>query len=70
MTTKLLEKESVKLRCPHCKKDIDSAWVCKIESFIGTRYAFMCNDCQKLLGISANKDYTLLKSYTQSQASA
>ncbi|MCG6914205.1 hypothetical protein LJE86_09850 [bacterium BMS3Abin03] len=70
MTTKLLEKESVKLRCPHCKKDIDSAWVCKIESFIGTRYAFMCNYCQKLLGISANKDYTLLKSYTQSQASA
>ncbi len=70
MTTKLLEKESVKLRCPHCKKDIDSAWVCKIESFIGTRYAFMCNYCQKLLGISAYKDYTLLKSYTQSQASA
>lgn len=70
MTTKLLEREAVKLKCPHCKRDIESAWVCKIESFIGTRYAFMCNYCQKLLGVSTNKDYTLLKSFTQPQASA
>jgi len=51
MMTKLLEKEQVKLNCPHCKEKIESAWVCKIDSFIGIRYAYLCNHCQKLLGI-------------------
>jgi uncharacterized protein (UPF0212 family) len=35
--TKLLEKETVKLNCPHCKEKIECAWVCKIDSFIGIR---------------------------------
>ncbi|MGB5849431.1 MAG: hypothetical protein WBH40_13140 [Ignavibacteriaceae bacterium] len=69
MMTKLLEKEEVKLSCPHCKEKIDSAWVCKIDSFIGIRYAYLCDNCQKLLGISQNKDYTLLKLYDQPQTS-
>lgn len=67
MTTKLLQKESVKLKCPHCKTHIQSAWVCKIESFIGTRYAFLCDNCQKLLGVSSNRDYTHLKLVDQPQ---
>ncbi len=69
MMTKLLEKEQVKLNCPHCKEQVESAWVCKIDSFIGTRYAYLCNHCQKLLGLTPHKDHTLLKSYTQPQAS-
>jgi hypothetical protein len=68
MMTKLLEKETVKLSCPHCKKKLESAWVCKIDSFIGRRYAFLCNNCEKLLGIVRKNDYTLLKSYHQQQA--
>lgn len=63
--TKLLEKEAVKLNCPHCKENIQSAWVCKIDSFIGIRYAFLCNNCQKLLGIARRNDYTLLDSYNR-----
>ncbi|MCH8033055.1 MAG: hypothetical protein IH950_04750 [Bacteroidetes bacterium] len=69
MMTKLLHKEEVKLNCPHCKEKIESAWVCKIDSFIGIRYAYLCNNCQKLLGIAQRKDYTLLKLYNQPKAS-
>ena len=63
MMTKLLEKGPVKLNCPHCKEKIQSAWVCKIDSFIGIRYAFLCNKCEKLLGIAKRNDYTLLDSF-------
>ena len=69
MTTKLLEKESVKLSCPHCKTELQTAWVCKIDSFIGVRYAYLCNNCQKLLGVSPTKDHTLLKLYSAPQTS-
>jgi hypothetical protein len=61
MMTKLLEKEPVELHCQHCSRQIESAWVCKIDSFIGIRYAYLCDNCQKLLGIVSAKDYTLLK---------
>jgi len=67
--TKLLQKEKVNLSCPHCKEKISSAWVCKIDSFIGIRYAYLCDNCQKLLGIVPNKDYTLLKLYNPQQTS-
>jgi len=67
MMTKLLEKQTVKLHCQHCNRQIDSAWVCKIDSSIGIRYAYLCNHCQKLLGIVPAKDYTLLKSFDNLQ---
>jgi len=63
MMTKLLEKGPVNLNCPHCKEKIQSAWVCKIDSFIGIRFAFLCNKCEKLLGIAKRNDYTLLDSF-------
>lgn len=56
MMTKLLEKEHIKIKCPHCAKKISSAWICKMDSVIGIRYAFLCSSCQKLLGISINKN--------------
>ena len=65
--TKLLEKESVLLNCPHCNEKIQTAWVCKINSFIGIRYAYLCNNCEKLIGIVKRNDYTLLKSYNERQ---
>lgn len=61
MMTKLLQKEPVKLHCQHCNRQIQSAWVCKIDSFIGVRYAYLCDNCQKLIGIASTKDYTHIK---------
>ena len=55
MMTKLLEKEYVKIKCPHCSKEVDNVWICKMDSVIGVRYAFLCGRCQKLLKISDQK---------------
>ncbi len=60
MMTKILQKESLNIRCPHCKKEIKDAWLCQIESVIGMRYAHMCSNCQKLLGISLQKESSVL----------
>ncbi len=57
MMTKLLEKEKVKIKCPHCGKEADNVWICKMDSVIGVRYAFLCTRCQKLLKISEKKSY-------------
>lgn len=60
MMTKLLEKEEVKIKCPHCTKEISNVWICKMDSVIGIRYAFLCGNCQKLLKISENKSPLLI----------
>ncbi len=57
MMTKLLEKEEVKIKCPHCTKEVSNVWICKMDSVIGIRYAFLCGNCQKLLKISEEKSY-------------
>ncbi len=57
MMTKLLEKEEVKIKCPHCTKEVSNVWICKMDSVIGIRYAFLCGGCQKLLKISEQKSY-------------
>jgi len=54
--TKLLQKEAIKVKCPHCKQEITDAWICKMESIIGIRYAYLCSNCQKLIGISSQKN--------------
>ncbi|GBD89128.1 hypothetical protein BMS3Abin03_03078 [bacterium BMS3Abin03] len=61
--TKILEKRVVKLKCPHCKKEVNSAFVCKMDSVIGIRYAFLCDNCQKLIGISSENDHTKLHTF-------
>ena len=58
MMTKLLEKEEVKIKCPHCIKEVSNVWICKMDSVIGIRYAFLCGSCQKLLKISEQKSYS------------
>jgi transcription elongation factor Elf1 len=55
MMTKLLEKALINLNCPNCNKEISDAWICKLESIIGTRYAYICSNCQKLIRISTKK---------------
>jgi DNA-directed RNA polymerase subunit RPC12/RpoP len=49
--TKILQKETIKFKCPHCKNDSE-AWICEMNSVIGLRFAYICSNCEKLLGIS------------------
>ncbi len=65
MIKKFIEKAAVKLNCPNCSKKIDYAFVCKMESFIGTRYAFFCECCQKLIGITNKNNSALLSPVRQ-----
>jgi hypothetical protein len=62
LMTKLLQKEPIKIHCPHCSRDINDVWICKINSIIGTRYAYICSICEKLLGISLQKEKLITNS--------
>jgi hypothetical protein len=53
--TKLLQKETFKTVCPHCGQEINEVWICELDSIIGTRYAYLCSNCEKLLGIANDK---------------
>ncbi len=56
MMTKMLQKKPIKIKCPHCMQEIQDAWICELDSVIGLRYAYICSNCEKLLGISSQKD--------------
>ncbi len=56
MMTKMLQKEPIKVKCPHCMQVIQDAWICEMNSVIGIRYAYICSNCEKLLGISSQKN--------------
>lgn len=53
---KKIEKEKVQMTCPLCRVDINEVWVCKLDSVIGVRYTYFCSSCQKMLGISKEKE--------------
>lgn len=57
MSEKSLQLENIKIYCKHCKKELPSVWIVKFESIIGTRYALLCTDCQKLIGIRSSMDF-------------
>jgi DNA-directed RNA polymerase subunit RPC12/RpoP len=54
--TKLLQKQPIKIHCPHCNLETSDVWICEINSVIGIRYAYICSTCEKLLGISLQKE--------------
>ena len=54
--TKLLQKELININCPHCNRETSDVWICQIDSVIGIRYADICSNCEKLLGISLQKE--------------
>ena len=66
MMTKLLQKVTFKSVCPSCGKAINDAWICELDSVIGTRYAYLCTNCEKLLGISIDKKTILPLSKSES----
>ena len=55
---KILQRVKVKTYCKHCKKEFENAWICKMDSIIGIRYALLCAGCQKLLRVSNTKHYS------------
>lgn len=55
MMTKLLQKETFKTVCPQCGQEINEVWICELDSIIGTRYAYLCSNCEKLLGVVNDK---------------
>lgn len=64
MMTKLLQKETIKFQCPHCKSSISETWICEMNSVIGLRFAYICSNCEKLLGISKSP-FTLPPQYLE-----
>ncbi len=56
---KTIKKEEAHVKCPHCLKEIDTVWVCRVKSIIGVRYVFFCSDCQKNIGISSQKEFVV-----------
>lgn len=58
MMTKQLQKETIKLKCPYCNQIIREAWICRMDSVIGVRYALICSSCEKLLEISDNSEFS------------
>lgn len=54
--TKQIEKENIKAICSHCGEEIDSVWICRVDSTIGVRYIYFCSNCQQNLGIYLNKE--------------
>jgi Na+-translocating ferredoxin:NAD+ oxidoreductase RNF subunit RnfB len=56
MMEQTLQKENFRIYCKHCKKEVENAWICKMDSIIGTRYALLCTGCQKLIGIYSSID--------------
>ena len=57
MMVKTLKLYKVKTLCEHCKKEFENVWICKMDSIIGIRYALLCADCQKLIGIYSLIDF-------------
>jgi transcription elongation factor Elf1 len=54
MMTKILQKEPIKIDCPHCKVETSDIWICQLDSVIGMRYAYLCSNCEKLMAVSKN----------------
>lgn len=50
-----IEREKIHAVCPHCSKKLDNAWVFRLDSVIGVRYVYFCEQCQKRIGIFQHK---------------
>lgn len=53
--TKEIEQIEISAYCPICNKAISHIWIAKLDSVIGTRYAYICCECKNLLKISKEK---------------
>ena len=58
---KILKKVQAKTYCVNCNIEFEKVWLCKMKSVIGTRYALLCIECQKLIGIYSSTDLNELQ---------
>lgn len=49
------EKTNQTPLCPHCEADIERLLATKVESLLGVRYVYFCEQCRKVLGVSHRK---------------
>lgn len=51
------ETDSVVPVCPHCEKEVKNILVTAISSTFGKRYAYYCEHCKKIFGVSHRKGF-------------
>lgn len=52
MMTKSIEHIKVRIVCPACKKHIGELWKARLDSVIGIKVAYICIECNKLIGLN------------------
>lgn len=53
--TKEIEQIATKTVCPFCNKPVSEIWIAKMDSIIGTRYAYICGECNNLLKLTKER---------------
>ena len=53
--TKEIEQITTKTVCPFCNKPVSEIWIAKMDSIIGTRYAYICGECDNLLKLTKER---------------
>lgn len=52
---KEIEQIATKTVCPFCNKPVSEIWIAKMDSIIGTRYAYICGECNNLLKLTKER---------------
>jgi len=51
------ERNDITPICPHCSQKIEKLLFQPLVGFLGKRYIYFCEKCQKVLGISHRKGF-------------
>ena len=54
---KIVEETSQTPICPYCESEIARLLAKKVESALGVRYLYYCDQCRKVLGVSQRKGF-------------
>lgn len=52
---KEIDQIEIKTWCPICNRNVSGIWIAKLDSVIGTRYAYICGECKNLIRLSKVK---------------
>jgi protein-arginine kinase activator protein McsA len=62
--TKEIDQIEIETRCPICNRNVSEIWIAKMDSIIGTRYAYICGECKSLIKLSKEKiPYSSIKTF-------
>jgi uncharacterized protein with PIN domain len=51
------EHDEINPICPHCSRELSVIWYREVETFLGKRYIYFCQQCRKVLGVSHRKGF-------------